>query len=142
MPRSPLPSERRAFGRRESFIHAFAKLPGRGSEPCIVRNFSDTGALIAFAEDFEVPARFRLVIEAKSIEVMCEVRRRLGDQVGVSFVDAGDTGERLLDEAVPGVLAPTLPEFPPAPARPLSSLLSMTLVTVVPAADVRRLMRG
>jgi hypothetical protein len=97
-------AERRAFGRRESFIHAIARLPGRGAEPCVVRNFSDTGALIEFKADFVAPDRFRLDIEAKGFSAVCEAKRRDGRMLGVRFVGANAT-ETLMDR-VAGTSAP------------------------------------
>ena len=91
MQRAISPSDRRAFGRRESLIHAIARLPGRGAEPCIVRNYSDSGALLSFPGDIDPPQRFRLTVDAKGLDVMCEVRRRNGAEIGVFFLSESDT---------------------------------------------------
>ncbi len=136
MPRGNTSSDRRAFGRRESRIHAFAKVPGRGAEPCIVRNFSDSGALLAFDASFEPPARFRLAVEAKGLDVLCEVRRRDGHEYGVSFVSDDAAGQMLLETTadVPDDLTVADDTPPPRP----NALGRDGIVTVVTGAEVRR----
>jgi hypothetical protein len=123
--------EQRAFGRRESRIHAFVRVPGRPPEPCVVRNFSEGGALLAFPPAFEPPARFRLTVEAKGVDVMCEVRRRNGEECGVAFVDeASDVSLRLVEGALAGPSATT--------DQPPPSLLGAGgLVLVVPGHELR-----
>lgn len=138
MPRANMPSDRRAFGRRESRIHAFARIPGRSAEPCVVRNVSDSGALLAFASAFEPPARFRLTVEAKGIDVLCEVRRRDGSEYGVAFVDGETNGYSFLDQphAETSARLPAVeqPEAPPVP----NVLGREGIVTVVTGAEMRR----
>ncbi len=80
------PADRRAFGRRESLHEAVVTFGGRHSEPCILRNVSDQGALIEFASDVPVAATFRLRIDSKDAEALCEVRHRNGKLIGVRFV--------------------------------------------------------
>jgi hypothetical protein len=138
MPRNSVQSERRAFGRRESFIHAIARLPGRGAEPCIVRNYSDTGALLAFAADIDPPERFRLHVEAKGVDVMCEVRRRVNGELGVRFMDEGEAGASLMGRTLPAHVPAEEPAAPLPPPQKLA--LSGNFVTVVTGADMRRLM--
>jgi hypothetical protein len=129
---APTP-ERRAFGRRESFIHAIARLPGRGTEPCVVRNFSDTGALIEFKADFVAPDRFRLDIEAKGFSAVCEAKRKDGRMLGVRFLD-GSATEALIDRAVAGTPA----DEPGADEPPVDNVLVKgQFVTVAPGIDVR-----
>ncbi len=137
MPRANTHSDRRAFGRRESRIHAFAKVPGRSAEPCIVRNFSDTGALLAFVGPFEPPARFRLTVEAKGIDVLCEVRRRDGGEYGVAFVEGDAVGTSFLDQPL-SELPPSEPPSDTAAPPALNVLGREGIVTVVSGADLRR----
>jgi len=132
MQRGPSNLEQRAFGRRESRIHAFVRIPGRSPEPCIVRNFSEGGALLVFNGAFALPSRFRLTVEAKGVDVMCEVRRRNGTEFGVQFIDEQtDIESRLLEEAeaVPSELDATPPP---------NLLGSGGLVTVIPGHEYRR----
>lgn len=126
--------EQRAFGRRESRIHAFVRVPSRTPEPCIVRNFSEGGALLVFSAPFALPDRFRLTVDAKGLDVMCEVRRRNGQEFGVQFVqEQADIGTRLVDEILMG--APE-PGEPLAPAPTLRG--GAGLVLVVPGHEARR----
>lgn len=126
-------TEQRAFGRRESRIHAFVRVAGRSPEPCIVRNFSEGGALLQFDAPFVLPDRFRLTIDTKGVDVMCEVRRRNGLEFGVKFFDEQtDIEARLLGET-----AVLPPEEPAAPLPPPPTLLG-GLVTVVPGHALRR----
>ena len=79
------PSDRRAFGRLESNIEAVA-VAGRQSVCCTVRNFSEHGALLELNGPFPATATFKLRIEAKQVEALCEVRHRNGGQLGVRFI--------------------------------------------------------
>jgi hypothetical protein len=138
MPRPNMPSDRRAFGRRESRIHAFAKISGRGAEPCVVRNVSDSGALLAFASSFVPPARFRLTVEAKGIDVLCEVRRRDGNEYGVAFVEGDALGSSFLDQPHVATAA-QLPPVEEAEELPAPNVLGREgIVTVVTGAEMRR----
>jgi hypothetical protein len=132
MQRGPSNLEQRAFGRRESRIHAFVRVTGRSPEPCIVRNFSEGGALLVFNGAFALPSRFRLSVEAKGVDVMCEVRRKNGMEFGVRFIDEqADIEARLLEEAE---AAPSQPEVSPSP----NLLGSGGLVPVVPGHEFRQ----
>jgi hypothetical protein len=138
MQRANMPSDRRAFGRRESRIHAFAKISGRGAEPCVVRNVSDSGALLAFASSFEPPARFRLTVEAKGIDVLCEVRRRDGNEYGVAFVEGDAVGQNLLEQPY-GETPARLPPVEEATELPAPNVLGREgIVTVITGAEMRR----
>lgn len=53
--------------------------------PCIVRNISETGALIQSTNAFIIPDRFNLVVDADGMNVACEVMWRRGTKVGVQF---------------------------------------------------------
>jgi hypothetical protein len=131
------PHEQRAFGRRESRIHAFVRVASRTPEPCIVRNFSEGGALLVFDGPFALPDRFRLTVDAKGLDVMCEVRRRNGSEFGVQFVQEQADIESRLAEEIAGEMA----EPVEAPAPPML-LGAIGLVTVVPGHEVRRLLIG
>ncbi len=81
--------DQRAFGRRESCIHATVYVAGRQSLPCIVRNFSEQGALLEFAEPISTPFTFRLFIDSKNVETLCEVRHQKNNAIGVRFLGTG-----------------------------------------------------
>lgn len=131
------PSDRRAFGRRESTIHAVARLGRRVLEPCVVRDFSDGGARLEFTMPVELPAKFRLIIEAKGFDAECEVRHHVGASVGVRFVreDAG----RSLDVAAPDAAPVPDRRSEANEAKPSEGWRK---VTVVSGAEMRRLHLG
>lgn len=152
MPRSPAPADRRAFGRREILVHAIARVPGRPSEPCIVRDLSAGGALLEFQVDFEPSGPFRLSIEAKGIDAVCEVRRRDGRVLGVMFstdVRTGTGGDVVLSSPpLPSDVArsragddmqPTADPEPTAAVAPGRQILQLqSPILVVSGEDVRR----
>lgn len=80
-------AERRGFGRRVSSIHGAALIPGRGAMPCVVRNFSATGALLSFNERLEPPYQFRLIIAERGVDVACAVRHHGRYGTGVFFLE-------------------------------------------------------
>jgi len=86
--------ERRQFGRRQAFVHAFISPPGRPVIPCVMRNVSEDGALLEVAHPEWLPRRFRLLVEALGIASDCEIVRRTEATVGVRFAVriAGDLG--------------------------------------------------
>jgi hypothetical protein len=53
---------------------------------CLVRNTSETGALIEVATTDVVPERFHLRISAHRLERACRVTRRTAHMLGVAFV--------------------------------------------------------
>ncbi len=83
---NPVPSERRQFGRRDSSIAASIAIRGCSAQPCVMRNYSDTGALLEFREPAPQTHMFRLVIADKNIDVLCQVRHRAPRTLGISFV--------------------------------------------------------
>lgn len=110
------PADRRQFGRRESSVHAVAMAGGKPPAHCIVRNYSERGALLEFKEPFVPTFRFRLMIEAKGVDVLCEVRHQGQHGIGVLFVGGNASG---LIEARHSVSAPagSLPHRSPPPAK-------------------------
>lgn len=121
-------SDRRQFGRRESALHAVALIPGRGPAHCIIRNFSERGALLEFRDHIVPPFRFRLVIEAKDVDAVVEVRHQGQHGVGVSVVSGSIAG--LLDTPSASPAAPEAPRraaASTAPARTTGSDLRHTL---------------
>ena len=82
--------ERRQFGRRRTLWHAWVKVAGRGREPCIVRNFSEAGALLEFDGPVPVAGHLILTIEPFGFEVACHVRHRSRTGLGVNLDDSAD----------------------------------------------------
>ncbi len=92
--------ERRAFGRRRSCIHAMLLVPGRPPSPCIIRNYSLSGALLELNEVLDPPFNLKLRIDRTGEVLDCELKHARGDRVGV-ILRGGDlygTFERALGE--------------------------------------------
>lgn len=54
---------------------------------CLIRNISDTGALLITQNPVGIPARFNLKLEAPRPLRRCELRWRGADRIGVRFDD-------------------------------------------------------
>jgi PilZ domain len=78
--------ERREFGRRASCIRAVVHIPGRPVLHCIIRNYSQGGALLELPEPAPFALLVRLVIEQEGVDVECHVTRRFNETLGVRFV--------------------------------------------------------
>lgn len=89
--------ERRQFGRRETFIHGMLLVPGRPAVACVVRNVSERGALLEVELKWTLPYRVRLVVEAKRLDIYCEVRHHGAHGIGVEFI--GESPVNLLDDS-------------------------------------------
>jgi hypothetical protein len=79
-------AERRAFGRRTTCLHGWVVVEGRSRLACLVRNVSDGGALLEFAAPKSMPFQFKLVIDCKGFEAVCETRHHQEQWMGVRFV--------------------------------------------------------
>ena len=55
---------------------------------CVIRNLSQTGALIALPTALGVPSHFEIQMDAAKQRRQCTVRRRSQNAMGVSFDDA------------------------------------------------------
>lgn len=88
MARNAYPRERRAFGRRESCIHAVLHVAGRPPLHCIVRNYSEGGALLELPEEVVTSKPVRLVVESLGFEAVCEIRHTRGSMMGIRFYTA------------------------------------------------------
>lgn len=88
-------AERRQFGRRNTALHAWIRIPGRPPLACLVRNVSLKGALLEFDVPAWLPFRFQLVIEATRFEMDCEIRHQGHNGVGVLFVSGLDDDQMM-----------------------------------------------
>ena len=79
-------AERRQFGRRQTYVHAFISSRGRPRVSCVMRDVSDGGALLEVHHPEWLPARFRVIVEASGFEAECEVAHRADTTVGVRFL--------------------------------------------------------
>lgn len=66
-------------------VQGVAYIPGRPPAYCTVRDLSASGAFLEFDERCEPVHNFRLVIETKGIDALCEVRHTRSRGVGVMF---------------------------------------------------------
>ena len=87
-------SDRREFGRRRSCIHAYVLVPGRPPTPCVVRNYSEAGAMLVLSQLVEPPYTFAIRIGSNGDEIRCEARHQHGNRIGVRFL-GGNVGETL-----------------------------------------------
>ena len=79
-------AERRQFGRRQTCVHATILPRGRPPVACVMRDVSETGALLEVAHPEWLPSRFCLSVEPLGIESDCEIVRRTEVAVGIRFV--------------------------------------------------------
>jgi len=56
--------------------------------PCMVRDFSATGARLRMDASISAPDRFELIVESDGVEASCEVVWRKLDELGVRFIGA------------------------------------------------------
>lgn len=75
--------DRREFGRRNSQLIGYVKVPLRAPVPCRLVNMSPKGALIDVPAYDHLPSRFRLTIG--NYETECEVKHRERARIGVHF---------------------------------------------------------
>ena len=111
MSRHAYPQERRAFGRRESCVRAVVHVSGRPQVHCIVRNYSEGGALLELAEEVITTKPIRLVVESFGFESVCEIRHVRGNFMGVRFYTAVE---------IDALIAAATPSAPVAPIEPVS----------------------
>jgi hypothetical protein len=58
----------------------------RGTVDCVVRNISDTGALLEIKSHVGIPDKFALIIKPDYLTRSCEVVWRSARNIGVKFV--------------------------------------------------------
>jgi len=82
-------AERRVAARRRVLKGARLSFnKGYGALECVVRNQSETGALLAFGETAAVPPFFALAINGEETGRQARVRWRTSTLVGVEFARA------------------------------------------------------
>jgi len=88
--------ERRRSARQKSFLRGciyFNK--GRGAVDCLIRDISAEGARIIFSEAVNIPEVVELYIPQKEQTLRARVQWRHGDDIGLSFPDAGQAASAL-----------------------------------------------
>ena len=68
---------------------------GSLDRPCILSNFSNTGAKITKVVPATIPDEFMLSITPRGRKRACRVRWRYGEAVGVEFTDRGEAVDEL-----------------------------------------------
>jgi hypothetical protein len=87
-------SERRVATRQKSFLRGRVIFNNRRSAvDCLVRDISDTGARLIFSSTIAIPDVADLYIPQKEQTLVIRVEWRHGDEVGVSFPQAGHAPE-------------------------------------------------
>ena len=80
-------SERRTRSRHRVLKGAIIRFnKGYGALECVVRNFSENGAKLAFGDTTGVPNRFELKVAGEGQTRDAELRWRLPQAVGIAFV--------------------------------------------------------
>ena len=105
LPSSPdrrqAPSDRRQFGRRWTKMHGWVCVDGRPRIPCVVQNFSETGALLELVSGDPLPKQFVLAIDATKFRTGCEVMRELPGMIGVKFKPMDELSRSVPEVSVP-----------------------------------------
>ena len=84
------PADRRQFGRRQTNLHGWISVQGRPRLPCVVKDISIGGALLALETPSWLPYNFQLTIDATRFVSWCEVRHCRDNSIGVRFLAAVD----------------------------------------------------
>lgn len=104
-------AERRAFGRRAANLTGYVYLPGKAGITCVIKDVSEGGALLEFAERVTLPSRLRLMREGSDIIADCNVRHTRGQQAGVQFLT--EAGRQLARDVFKLNAAETAPPLAP-----------------------------
>jgi hypothetical protein len=84
------PAERRQFGRRQTNLHAWIEVQGRPRLPCVVKDISVGGALVALEKPHWLPYNFKLCIDSTRFVSWCEVRHQAPGSLGLRFLSAAE----------------------------------------------------
>lgn len=67
-------------------LGAVHSVDGCEPAPCVVIDFSATGAKIHIDPDLKLPRQIRLTIERRKLDLTCVVAYRTGETAGLKFV--------------------------------------------------------
>ncbi len=129
---APLPEgeENRRSRRQRVLISGYISFEGHfASIPCMIRNLSETGALILLNHPGPVPQQFTLYLELQGYRVECERAWMKGLKVGAHFIGEKiktrisrdqhvETSENALSEAMRQSMAAREHSHEPKPAPP------------------------
>jgi len=68
----------------------------RSTLDCVVRNFSDAGALVLLSDSVALPVAFDLEIDHRQSSYGARVRWRDGERIGLSFADHAAAGNEVI----------------------------------------------
>ena len=86
--------ERRSSARQRSFLRGCIYFNNRRSAvDCLIRDISDEGAKVLFSDTISIPDVVDLYIPQKEQTVRARVQWRHGDEVGLAFGSAAQTGQ-------------------------------------------------
>jgi hypothetical protein len=85
MPRNLAVMETRKVRRRRVFKAALIQLPG-GAVSCVVRDLSETGALLEVPSQLGIPHEFSLRIPTAELDRPCRAVWRSAKGIGIAFV--------------------------------------------------------
>ncbi|RDJ23051.1 PilZ domain-containing protein [Bosea caraganae] len=88
--RRKMPRQRTLLGGRIVFNQRRATLD------CVVRNFSDAGALILLSDAVALPSAFDLEIDHKQRSYGARIRWRNGERIGLVFADQAATDAEIV----------------------------------------------
>jgi hypothetical protein len=79
--------QKRASVRSKAFLKAHIRIHNLPAMDCVVRNVSPSGARLEVDETFALPTEFDLEIPQRGVVLLCELKWRRDDVVGVKFLD-------------------------------------------------------
>jgi PilZ domain len=82
------PLQRRDSVRHRAFLKARILIQDRTTMDCMVRNMSLSGARLEVSQNFILPAEFELEIPQRGSVLLCALKWRKDDAVGVKFLDS------------------------------------------------------
>jgi hypothetical protein len=78
--------ERRKFDRNRCLLGARAVFNNRSSTmSCVVRNYSEDGALLKFGESPYIPDQLEILLDNRNTLMPAQIVWRNGDTVGIAF---------------------------------------------------------
>jgi len=82
-------ADRRGLTRQKSFLRGYVYVSKkRGALACLVRDFSDKGARIAFSDNVTLPDVIDLYVPKKNRSVRARLQWRRNGEIGLAFVAA------------------------------------------------------
>jgi hypothetical protein len=77
--------EKRIAPRHRILQAGSIEFSGGGTIGCVVKNLSATGAALEFESTLDIPAHFKLIVQAEQLKRPCHVVWRKEKRIGVAF---------------------------------------------------------